>query len=367
MAGVTSAQRVRPEPTLQPADALVSVVIPSFNYGTYLPAAVGSALGQEGVRIEVIVVDDASTDGSLSTAMALAASDSRVTVIAHRNNSGPVKTFNDGLAVATGTYIVRLDADDLLTPGSIARALAVFHAYPSVGLVYGRPVHFSGDAPPRHRSRVRSWTIWPGHEWLARRCVAPTNVITAPEAVMRASSLQSAGPWQRELRHTHDFELWLRLAAVSDVGYVGGSDQAWHRVHSGSLSSHIDAIEDLRERRAAFDALFGSAALLGSAGANLPGPRRLRTRAMTALAQEAVILASREHDRGRGASPEASAFRSLASELVLDPTAIRGWDALERRESRSAPVSRLLSVWPRIVRRARTNARSFAWRQRGVF
>lgn len=362
MAGVTAVQRVRPERTQQPPGAgeLVSVVIPCFNYAAYLPAAVRSVLGQEGTQTEVIVVDDASTDGSLSAAGELAAADNRVTVIAHRTNSGPVKTFNDGVAAASGAHIVRLDADDLLTPGSLARALDVFRAYPSVGLVYGRPVHFSGLVPERHRGRPRSWTIWPGHEWLARRCAMPSNVITAPEAVIRASSLRLAGAYQRELRHTHDFELWLRLAAVSDVGYVGGADQAWHRIHSGSLSSQIDPVEDLRERRAAFDALFEAV------GTSLPGPH-LRARAMRALAEEAIVLASREWDRGRGASPEASAFRSLASELVLDPTAVPGWDALERRASRSAGASRILSVWPRVVRRAQTSARSITWRQRGVF
>ena len=99
----------------------VSVVIPCYNYGRYLPAAVASALDQQGLDVDVLVVDDASPDGSHLVAQELAASDPRVDVLVHENNAGHIQTYNDGLARAEGDYVVLLSADDLLP--TLRRAL----------------------------------------------------------------------------------------------------------------------------------------------------------------------------------------------------------------------------------------------------
>src|SRR5215210_1888787 len=99
----------------------VSVVIPLYNYGRFLGECVQSALDQDGVDVDVLVIDDASTDDSLSVATAIAAGDSRVRVVCNERNLGMVGTMNEGLWAAGGEYLVKLDADDLLTPGALAR------------------------------------------------------------------------------------------------------------------------------------------------------------------------------------------------------------------------------------------------------
>ena len=76
--------------------------------------------------------------------------------------------------------------------------------------------------------RVRSWTVWPGRQWLADRCRSGLNVITSPEVVVRTSVIRRVGG-QQPLAHTHDMEMWMRISAFSDVGRVDGPDQAWHR------------------------------------------------------------------------------------------------------------------------------------------
>ena len=78
--------------------ATVTVVIPCYNYERYLGEAVESSLSQKGIKVNVIIVDDKSTDGSLAVARRLATEDSRISIIAHQDNAGPVQTFNDGLA-----------------------------------------------------------------------------------------------------------------------------------------------------------------------------------------------------------------------------------------------------------------------------
>lgn len=101
--GIDFARSVRAQLT-RSADATVTIVIPNYNYARYLPHAVDSALTQRGVVTDVVIVDDASTDNSMEVAHKLAAADGRIRILAHRTNSGPVATFNDGPAAARGNF-----------------------------------------------------------------------------------------------------------------------------------------------------------------------------------------------------------------------------------------------------------------------
>src|ERR1700709_800592 len=103
----------------------VSVVIPCFNYGHWLESCVESALQQEGVSVDVIVIDDASKDDSVQVGRRLVSRDKRVRLIENGVNRGHIRSVNAGLDAVTGEYIVKLDADDLLAPGSLARSTAL--------------------------------------------------------------------------------------------------------------------------------------------------------------------------------------------------------------------------------------------------
>ncbi|MDQ4504339.1 glycosyltransferase family A protein [Sinomonas sp. ASV322] len=356
--------RVKPRETAGVAGSeTVSVVIPCYNYGRFLGEAVGSALSQRSADVRVIVVDDRSTDDSLAVATAIADRDPRVTVIANERNSGMVETFNRGLRAAAGDFLVRLDADDLLTPGALERALAVFRAYPSVGLVYGHPLHFEGTRLPEPRTAATAWTVWPGRRWLADRCASGVNVITSPEVVMRMSTVREAGP-QMPLKHTPDMEMWLRLAAFADVAYIQGADQAWHREHAASMSAtEVDDVVDLVERGEAFEVLFS-----GPVG-RLPEAEELHAAALTALAREALMRAAREYDRGRGNSPAAAEFIRLAGQFIPDTARVSGWRRLQRRIRRGSrfPQRSLQSLGARLARRTASELKWRRWRREGVF
>lgn len=287
---VTRKKTVRAPGLVQPA--VVSVVIPCFNYMGFLPMAVESVVSQTGVETEIIIVDDCSTDDSLRVANEMASTHSGVQVLSLQINSGPVEAFNTGLAEATGEFLVRLDADDMLTPGSLARAVAVLQEHESVGLVYGRPLHFSGVRLPKVRMSATKLTLWPGANWLENRCRDGLNVITSPEVVMRKSIVDQVGG-QMPLAHTHDMEMWFRLAAFSDVAYLRGCDQAWHRDHGESLSARlVDMRTDLLERRFAFDVLFSGPV------ADQPWSPRLRELSNRAIDEACLSLARHEIDKG---------------------------------------------------------------------
>src|SRR5579862_6417177 len=173
----------------------VSVVIPCYNYGHFLPEAVSSVLNQAGVDVRVLIIDDASQDDSAQVAQQIAESDPRVEVVVHQVNQGHLKTYNEGLLDwADGDYTVLLSADDQLTPGALRRAANLLDANPGVGFVYGHPIHFNYDsAPPPARTTVRGWSIWPGQWWIERQFRYTHSCITSPEVVVRTSLQKHVG------------------------------------------------------------------------------------------------------------------------------------------------------------------------------
>jgi cellulose synthase/poly-beta-1,6-N-acetylglucosamine synthase-like glycosyltransferase len=360
--GMRQRRKVRPE-TTRPYEPTVTVVISCYNYAHFLPQAVRSCLSQPEVDLDIIIVDDASTDSSLAVAKALAADNSNISVLAHSHNKGMVETFNDGAKAATGEFLVRLDADDLLTPGSLGRATLAAQAYPSVGLVYGHPLHFSTAGLPSARTKASAWTIWPGLDWLAARCRSGKNVITSPEAVMRRSLVEELG-WQAPLRHTPDMELWFRLSAFADVAYVHGADQAWHRDHQDSMSAkEVDETVDLRERWEAFEVLFGGPA------AALPDAAGLQASARRTLTAEALATARHELDRGAGTSPLYLLCLELAQSLDPAVTDSGEWARLAQLSSSTAapPWLQVQSLANRTLGRIRSELQWYRWHRTGVY
>ncbi|WP_234836432.1 glycosyltransferase family 2 protein [Sinorhizobium meliloti] len=198
----------------------VSVVVPCYNYGHYLRQCVDSVTrNQPGIEVEVIIVDDKSTDDSVAVARSIADRDERVRLILHEQNKGHIATYNDGLDAATGEFVLLLSADDLATPGALTRAAELLVAEPSAGVVYGNAIHFSGDLPAS-RTVGKTWIIWSGVDWLRDRCRTGYNVVASPEAVMRTSVLRTIGGYRADLPHASDFEMWLRTSAVSDIGFL---------------------------------------------------------------------------------------------------------------------------------------------------
>ena len=338
-------RNVPPAPRKRP---LVTVVVPAYNYGRFLVDCATSVLTQRDVDVRLLIADDCSTDDTPLVTDGLAASDPRVSVIRNERNKGHIPTVNEGLALVDSEFVVKLDADDLLTPGSLARATALLEAHPEVGFVYGRPHHFSGPVPSLRDSTTRSWTIWPGEDWVAARCGSSANVISQPEVVMRTALVRRAGFFCSDLPHTSDLHLWMKLASRGDVGRINGPEQGLYRVHPASMQRtvHAGIMLDLEGRRDAFDA-----ALASRAGAD-----ELRRVARQTLAVRALDIACRAYDRGRtnGAESARRLPRSrprpglpvddlVAFALDTCPEArqLPEWNALEHRRSVGAGRAQL--------------------------
>jgi glycosyltransferase involved in cell wall biosynthesis len=316
----------------------VSVIVPCYRYADLLEGCVASVLGQEDVEVRVLIIDDCSPDHTPEVAARLADADARVEYRRHPENRGLICTANEGLEWADGEYVVLLSADDELTPGSLRRATAVMAERPAVGMVYGRTAFAYADGPLPLACRPRRGTrIFRGPDWIRLRCRSAYNCISSPEVVVRTQVQRAVGGYDCSCFHTSDLNMWLRIAAVSDVAYVR-AEQAIYRIHADSmLRSDASPMVDLRNRRAAFDSFFGGS------GAGLHDSPSLRAMAARALARQALWQASRGLDRGE-LDPAGAALIDELVAFALDvcPRArrLREWHGYRVRRRIGAGRSR---------------------------
>jgi glycosyltransferase involved in cell wall biosynthesis len=344
----------------------VSVVIPCHNYGHFLPSCVDSVLtNQPGVDVRVLIIDDASTDDSAQVAKQIAANDRHVDVITHTVNAGHLATYNEGLLDwADGDYAVLLSADDELTPGALSRACALLDAHPTVGFSYGHPVRFTHPGPPPPaRTSSGGWSVWPGRWWLERRFQAANGCITSPEVVMRTSLVQRVGGFDVRLPHTGDIELWMRLAAYSDVGYVRGVDQAYYRVHPHNMSKSRDLLADLVHRRLAYEVT-----LERCAEALADQRQELLDTVHRKLASQALLHAARAYDRGRTDQVPVDELLAFARDCWPDVTSLSSFWGLRLRQRLGPAVMPYLQplILTAVARKAQNWWWWRSWRRRGI-
>ncbi|MDX0549118.1 glycosyltransferase [Sinorhizobium medicae] len=343
--------------------ARVTVVVPCYNYGRYLRQCVESVtLNQPGVDVEVIIVDDRSTDDSAYVARSIQDADKRVHLIAHKQNKGHIATYNDGLEAATGEFVLLLSADDLVTPGALTRAAEFLAAEPSVGLVYGNAIHFHGELP---ESRIAggSWIVWPGVDWLRIRCRSGFNTITSPEAVMRTAVLREIGNYRADLPHAGDFEMWLRTSAVSDIGFLAGVDQAYYRHHATNMNKQdfgsgtaLGQLIDLKQRWQSFEAVFSGV------GSGLEEGPQLLELARSTIARQVLERINYAHAKGWRDFPTTE-FEALAREIHHSPASTTAGKVLAKRRHDGTGRLPAHALWPAWAVRWRLEEWCRRWRR----
>ena len=209
----------------EPGAPLVSVVVPAWNAAATLAAAVASVRAQTLGDWEMIVVDDASTDGTLGLARALAAAEPRLRVLARARNGGAAAARNAAIRASRGRLVAFLDADDRWYPEKLARQ-AAFMAAGGHALVYSGYRRVAADGRPLGTVRPPARV---SHAGLLRG-----NVIGCLTAVYDSAVFGRAE--MPELRRRQDYGLWLAL--LRRVPYAHGLPEplADYRVQPASLS-----------------------------------------------------------------------------------------------------------------------------------
>jgi glycosyltransferase involved in cell wall biosynthesis len=244
----------------------VSVVMPVYNTERYIAASIRSALAAGVPDIEVLVVDDGSTDRSVEEARSVG--DPRVSVILNAPSGGPSRPRNIGLRHSLAPYISLLDSDDLLKPEKLRASIAALERHPSAGFAFGNYERMDADGNVFETSfeyayptfRALEWQP-AGDEWrlirqrdLARGLLYGNFIGTSGVVVRRELAL-SLGGFDESLANGDDLDLWFRLAHTGDALYcpsVGHSYRvhAASVVHRPSIRNAVSRITVLRRERA---------------------------------------------------------------------------------------------------------------------
>ncbi len=343
----------------------IDVVVPCYNYGRYLSDALAGALDdQPDTDVHVLIIDDASQDDSAKIARKLAASDDRVEVRVHPVNRGHIATFNEGLLDwADGDYCVLISADDKLAPRALRRSADLMDAHPEVGFVYGHIVEFRDGAElPRARTQSRGQTIWPGYWWLERRFREAHGCIFSPEVVVRTSLQHQVGGYNPDLYHTSDLEMWMRLAACADVGFID-ADQAYYRRHASNMSGEFsNGLVAAKGRRAAYEGV------LKRYGDVLPNSAGLSEIVHRKLAFEALWTATRAYDRRRTDTVPVADLEAFAFDCWPDAASLSTYRSLQRRRRIGPTIMPYLQplIWSAVVRDLRDRRWRHHWRRHGI-
>jgi glycosyltransferase involved in cell wall biosynthesis len=209
----------------------VSVVIPTHNRRELLSLTLRSVLWQRDVDVEVIVVDDGSTDDTV--AMVGSVNDPRVRVIHHERPQGVSAARNDGIAEATGRWVAFLDDDDLWAPDKLALQLRALHdsgrqwAYAGrVQITIDNRV-FAGQPPPDPRTVMQHLTTM--------------NLIGGPSTVIAQKAALPLPAFDRRLHHSPDWDLWIRLARTGPPA-CAARPLVGYRIHPGSASLDMEGM-----------------------------------------------------------------------------------------------------------------------------
>jgi tetratricopeptide (TPR) repeat protein len=215
---------------------LVSVIIPNYNHAAYIADAIQSMLAQDYRPIEVIVVDDGSTDNSRQV---VAAFGDQVTYL-WQPNQGLSAARNTGIRAAHGHYIGLLDADDLYHPSFLSTLVPMLEADVELGAGYGgyQFVNEHGQPLPQ----IGNPTV-PVEEFYAT--MVRGNFLAAHCLLVRRSCYESVGPFDESLRASEDWDMWLRISQTYPVAGAGVV-LVYYRALSGSMSSDLQRMEQNR-------------------------------------------------------------------------------------------------------------------------
>ncbi len=237
---------------MSPATArgpLVSIVVPVFNGGGQLVESLDSILGQTYPRIEVIVLDDGSTD---ATPEIIASYGDRVRSLRQPVTRGIYGNANDGIALATGDLIGVFHADDVYLPEMVEREVAWLEQHPRAGAVFCSVVFFDNEGrqfgryelPPEVRGRrpldygavVNALLTW------------KNAFLACPTALVRSTVYKELGVYrQDEFKNTSDLEMWLRIARSYPLGVLDEPLLRYRRGH-GSSSENYHRLRTDQER-----------------------------------------------------------------------------------------------------------------------
>lgn len=213
-----------PASEIRPGDHRVSVVIPCYNHGKFLGEAIGSVRAQEYPDLDIIVVNDGSTD--LQTLSVFDALDKDVVLI-EQSNKGLAAARNRGIQEAAGEFILPLDADDRIGPGFIQQAVAAMAKDHEVGIVYGQTELFGSKTGP-----------WRKPDYAMPEMLFENMIVAS--ALYRKSDWESVGGYRPAMTHAwEDWDFWLALINLGRKVVRLKDVTFYYRISEESMTSRL--------------------------------------------------------------------------------------------------------------------------------
>lgn len=220
-----------------------SVIIAAWNAEAFLGKAIASALAQEDVALEVIVANDASTDGTAKLVEELSVGDPRIRLVENPVNQGPAAARNRAMAEARGEWIAVLDADDNFLPGRLARMVAfarakeadlvfdLFQEATETGEVLGAPLN----------DTLRAEERWDLARWINDNLPGQSGMGTGYlKPLIRKHALESLGlGYRAELRNSEDYALVAELLAADGAVWLMPQTGYIYTRREGSISHRV--------------------------------------------------------------------------------------------------------------------------------
>lgn len=214
-------------------EGLVTVLIPLYNRAQYIEETLTSVLNQDYPYIQLIVIDDGSTDGG-DKIVERYADEGKLTLLRHPGNvnKGQSSALNLGLARASGEFIAVLDSDDLYVPGKIAKQVEFLNKNPEIGLVYGngKAIDENGNIIYDINYNNRIEKSDPNEILLDCYFLLPQN------SLVRARIYEKVGSFDENLRSGQDHDMLIRISEVTKIAHQH-IDSFRYRRHSESISA----------------------------------------------------------------------------------------------------------------------------------
>lgn len=219
---------------------LISIVVPAYNYAHLLPRALDSVLEQQDESVELVVVDDGSTDHTAAVLADYQARHPSMQVI-RQANAGAAAARNRGIAQACGRYVLLLDADDELLPDALAALRAQVLAEPALGMVLGAQI----SVYPNGRERLRIPPIVPdaGPRTLIRRYLLEKRISISHGCSLFRRDLLLQRPYPQQLRSGEDIAVFAFLLISAPVAVIATPLARIYK-HADSLRHNRDNEEE---------------------------------------------------------------------------------------------------------------------------